>query len=81
MFASKRCPVERVCHGGDVACGEDARCARLQIFIDAYSVIELEAGCLRQTEAELHADSNHHHIGLQPFSILQDNCALFDARG
>src|SRR5262249_2627623 len=50
---------------GNVACGEDAGHAGLEVFIDHHAAIDRQAGVARETDARPYADPDHDELGIE----------------
>ena len=61
--------VEGVVGVGDVAGGEDARRAGLQVLVDEDAVVDGEPGLGGQPGARLHADADDHEVALELASV------------
>ena len=63
--------VERVCDVGDVAGGEDAGNARLQVLVDEDAVVDREPGRLGELDARGDADADDDEVAVDRAPVVQ----------
>ena len=73
-----RSPVEQIRPAGDVAGGEDAGHARLEIFVYRDAAVDRESRTFRQRRSPAARRTDHDEIGPKRFSILQRDTMLVD---
>src|SRR5215208_240857 len=64
-------PAPRVGVPCDVACGEDPRCARLEVLVDEHATLYREAGPGGQLVVRAHADARDDQIGKDPLPAAE----------
>ena len=66
-----RSPVSRIRPARDVAGGEDARDAGLEVLVHRDAAVDGEACLFRQGDRRPHADADDDEIGLKRLAVLQ----------
>src|SRR5690606_17350378 len=71
VFYARRIAVASVRPPRDVAGGEHAGSARFEETVDQDAVVDAKAGRFRDSDARAHAHTDHHEVGLQARTILE----------